>query len=192
MWYSFCCRSKTSLFHLTVTGGCCQGVWMRCWLIPKNWPEARCFSVFFCNEKKGPVTPWKINGWFTYKSPEFRKEHDRNQTSMIMFHVHLQGCSCFSFFVGLLFLHLPPLILGQWKMGCLQYEFPFIYGDFPLNNDYGGKGILPSYVPFWLGWLKMWIVYIQFLFGKEMPEKQTMFTGFVLRFIHVPFCGEVK
>ena len=28
---------------------------------------------------------WKINGWFTYKSPIDRKENDLNQTSMIMF-----------------------------------------------------------------------------------------------------------
>ena len=30
------------------------------------------------------ITPWKINGWFTYKMIF--------QTSMIMFHVNLQGC----------------------------------------------------------------------------------------------------
>ena len=52
----------------------------------------------------------------------------------------------------------------------------------------GERGI-PSYVPFWFscffGWdslksqtLKMWLVYIQFLFGNEMPEKQTMLTVF--------------
>ena len=44
------------------------------------------------------------------------------------------------FFVGLLFLHHPPIVVVQWKMGCLEYEFPFFYGDFPLNHDYGGKG----------------------------------------------------
>ena len=44
------------------------------------------------------------------------------------------------FFCGLLFLHHPPIVVVQWKMGCLEYEFPFFYGDFPLNHDYGGKG----------------------------------------------------
>ena len=29
----------------------------------------------------------------TYKSPMKRKENDLNQTSMIMFHVNLQGCA---------------------------------------------------------------------------------------------------
>jgi len=29
--------------------------------------------------------PWKINGRFTYSHHPFRKENDRNQTSMIMF-----------------------------------------------------------------------------------------------------------
>ena len=36
-------------------------------------------------------TPWKINGWFTYRSPMKERENDLNQTSMIMFHVNLQG-----------------------------------------------------------------------------------------------------
>jgi len=35
----------------------------------------------------------------------------------------------------------PPIIMVQWKMVYLQYEFPFIYGDFPLNHDYGRKGM---------------------------------------------------
>ena len=42
---------------------------------------------------------WGINSlhpgrltWFTYKSPMKRKENDLNQTSMVMFHVNLQGC----------------------------------------------------------------------------------------------------
>jgi len=37
-------------------------------------------------------TPWKINGWNLQPSPVNRKENDLNQTSMIMFHVNLQGC----------------------------------------------------------------------------------------------------
>ena len=36
------------------------------------------------------ITPWKIN--MEHINHPFRKENDLNQTSMIMFHVNLQGC----------------------------------------------------------------------------------------------------
>ena len=60
--------------------------------------------LFFFRKKHGinpPVfhlsigTPFlKINGWFTYKSPFFRKENDLNQTSMMMFQpLIFQGCT---------------------------------------------------------------------------------------------------
>jgi len=39
-------------------------------------------------------TPWKMNGWFTYKSPVERRENDLNQSSMIMFHVNPLGSKC--------------------------------------------------------------------------------------------------
>ena len=42
-------------------------------------------------------TPWKINMEPT-NSPIKRKENDLNQTSMIMFHVNLQGCRTSKYF----------------------------------------------------------------------------------------------
>ena len=41
----------------------------------------------------GRDTPWKINGWKLQSSPMKRKENDLKQTSMIMFHVNLPGCT---------------------------------------------------------------------------------------------------
>ena len=38
-------------------------------------------------------TPRKMNGWNLQPSPMKRKEHDLNQTSMIMFHLTIQGYS---------------------------------------------------------------------------------------------------
>ena len=45
---------------------------------------ARCLdqATFFEEKSLMSKKPWKINGWFTYKSPMKRKEHDLNQTSM--------------------------------------------------------------------------------------------------------------
>ena len=40
----------------------------------------------------GLLSPWKINGWNPPTNHPFRKENDLNQTSMLMFHVNLQGC----------------------------------------------------------------------------------------------------
>ena len=36
-------------------------------------------------------TPWKVNGW-SLQITHLEMENDLNQTSMIMFHVNLQGC----------------------------------------------------------------------------------------------------
>ena len=39
--------------------------------------------------------PWKMNGWNLQPSPMKIKENDLNQTSMIIFHVNLQGVMTF-------------------------------------------------------------------------------------------------
>ena len=46
-----------------------------------------CWNLIFSEIHRGRLTAG------TYKSPMKRKEHDLNQTSMIMLHVHLQGCT---------------------------------------------------------------------------------------------------
>ena len=61
--------------------------------------------VVYCIGQYGAKT-WKIKGWNLQPSPMERKEHDLNQTSMIMFHVNLQGCSrygCFPYLENLFF-----------------------------------------------------------------------------------------
>ena len=50
--------------------------------------------VIFDPKNDDHDTPWKINGWFTYKSPIFSKENDLNQTSKEdVPAVSLQGCT---------------------------------------------------------------------------------------------------
>ena len=58
------------------------------WIVSMENSRLNSWNFF---PKRG--TPWKINGWNLQPSPMKRKENDLNQTSMIMFHVNLQGCS---------------------------------------------------------------------------------------------------
>ena len=78
-----------------------------------------CFSVHSQHS-----TPWKINGWNLQiiSNRQLRKENDLNQTSMIMFHVNLQGCTmvCWKPFLCLFFR-------------CFLYGFR--HGITPPKND---------------------------------------------------------
>ena len=51
-------------------------------------------AIAEASEKKRKETPWKMNGWFTYKSPmkRFRKMI-WYEPNMILFYVNLQGCN---------------------------------------------------------------------------------------------------
>ena len=57
-------------------------------------------------------TPWKIN--MEPKNHPFRKENDLNQTSMIMFHVNLQGCKAKN---NPTILVLTMWSLNSWSLG---------------------------------------------------------------------------
>ena len=59
-------------------------------------------------------TPWKMNGWNLQPSPIFLKRNMIFQTSMILFHVDLQGC-----LFGVVWLFLLKNLLGQWNVWSL-------------------------------------------------------------------------
>ena len=181
-------KQKTALTacHHITSPSCrcsCQGVWMRCWLIPKNWPEAWRFSLFFfAMTKRAPTlpetnsSPLKIGhpqGKLVFQPSIFRCEN-----------VSLPECSCVVlFFCG---ITLPPSsshsrgsvangmspfrVILHWTMIMgFMGEMVYYLVMYHFGLDVFGWASLKSQT------LKMWRVYIQFLFGNEMPEKQTIF-----------------
>ena len=91
-------------------------------------------EIQLCNHLRlvvHPITPWKIDGWFTYSHHPFRKKNDlpslRESCSMLIFRVYLQS-----------FLHSRWLALGflnhpQYHRNIMVVNHPGIPGV-PLNS----------------------------------------------------------